>query len=173
MEISPCFAGQSVVYFVIICGHDGIGRHARFRWCHLSVGFYCPIIRRVHSLVKAGSPCFYRCGSIVMLRLGSPPRVKIEGNWICGYGGIGRRAGFRWCHLSVSFSVALPAAFILLKFSRDFIAHSVRWNRKLLSRNFRISHLSNFFSYFIINRHPVCFYKRGSRDTLRPGSLAV
>ena len=26
----------------------------------------------------------------------SPPWVKIEGNWICGYGGIGRRAGFRF-----------------------------------------------------------------------------
>ena len=23
----------------VICGHDGIGRHARFRLCHLSVGF--------------------------------------------------------------------------------------------------------------------------------------
>ena len=28
-------------------------------------------------------------------RLGCPPRVKIEDFFLCGYGGIGRRAGFR------------------------------------------------------------------------------
>ena len=26
-----------VVYYMGICGHDEIGRHARFRCCHLSV----------------------------------------------------------------------------------------------------------------------------------------
>ena len=35
------------------------------------VQFYRPFIRRAHSLVKAGSSCFYRCGSSVTLRLGS------------------------------------------------------------------------------------------------------
>ena len=36
-----------------------------------SVKVFRPIIRRAHSLVKTGSSCFYRCGSSVMLRLGS------------------------------------------------------------------------------------------------------
>ena len=57
----------------VFCGYGGIGRRARFRCCHLSEGFYRPIIRRALSLVKAGSSCFYRCGSSVMLRLGSSP----------------------------------------------------------------------------------------------------
>ena len=38
-----------------------------------SVKVFRPIIRRAHSLVKTGSSCFYRCGSSVMLRLGSSP----------------------------------------------------------------------------------------------------
>ena len=46
-----------------------------------SVKDFRPIIRRAHSLVKAGPSCFYRCGSSVMLRLG-PRRVKTEGNKI-------------------------------------------------------------------------------------------
>ena len=36
-----------------------------------SVQVFHSIVRRAHSLVKAGSSCFYRCGSSVMLRLGS------------------------------------------------------------------------------------------------------
>ena len=38
-----------------------------------SVKVFRPIIRRTHSLVKAGPSCFYRCGSSVTLRLGSSP----------------------------------------------------------------------------------------------------
>ena len=49
----------------LICGHDGIGRHARFRWCHHSEGFFV-------NQVKAGLTCFYRRGSSVTLRLGYP-----------------------------------------------------------------------------------------------------
>ena len=67
-----------------------------------SVKDFRPIIRRAHSLVKAGPSCFYRCGSSVMLRLGSSP-CKNRGQiatgssaaHICGRGGIGRLDGFR------------------------------------------------------------------------------
>ena len=43
---------------------------------------------------------FYRCGFSCVLRPGFPLRVKIEGLLFCRYGGIGRRAGFRfqWYH---------------------------------------------------------------------------
>jgi len=54
-----------------ICGHDGIGRHARFRCRHLGEGLSLV-------LLKADTVCFYKRGSSDKLRLGSPPRVKIE-----------------------------------------------------------------------------------------------
>ena len=49
-----------------------------------SVKVFHSIVRRAHSLVKAGSSCFYRCGSSVMLRLGSSlcknqRRIKTSG----------------------------------------------------------------------------------------------
>ena len=51
--------------FLPECGHDGIGRHARFRCCHLSEEFPT-------NQVKAGLACFYRRGSSATLRLGYP-----------------------------------------------------------------------------------------------------
>ena len=68
-----------------------------------SVKDFRPIIRRAHSLVKAGSPVFINAGQ-ALCSASAPHRVKTEGNkiatgssvaHICGYGGIGRRAGFR------------------------------------------------------------------------------
>ena len=41
----------------LICGHDGIGRHARFRCCHLGERF-CSATYRDDSLVKTGLPVF-------------------------------------------------------------------------------------------------------------------
>jgi hypothetical protein len=45
-----------------------------------SVKDFRSIIRRAHSLVKAGSSCFYRCGSSVTLRLGFLTESKSEDN---------------------------------------------------------------------------------------------
>ena len=68
-----------------------------------SVKIFRSIICRAYSLVKAGPSCFIDAGQA--LRSASVPRrVKTEENkiaadfpaaHICGYGGIGRRAGFR------------------------------------------------------------------------------
>ena len=61
-----------------ICGHDGIGRHARFRCRHLGERFLRHP-RRGHSSVKAGTPAFIAAGQA--LRSASVPRrVKIRGN---------------------------------------------------------------------------------------------
>lgn len=69
-----------------------------------SVKVFRPIIRRAHSLVKTGSSCFIDA-SQAQRSVSAPRRVKTEGNkiaagspaaHICGYGGIGRRAGFRF-----------------------------------------------------------------------------
>ena len=98
--------------------------------------------RRGHSSVKAGSSCFYRCGSSAMLRLGFLTESKSEDNKIatdfpaapiCARGGIGRHDGFRCCHLGERF--------------------------------FRGSSPRTFFG----KSRLACFYKRGSSVTLRHG----
>ena len=87
----------------LICGHDGIGRHARFRCCHLGERFFRGSSPRTF-FGKSRLACFYKRGSSVTLRHGFPRRVKTEDNkiaagipaaHICGYGGNGRLGGFR------------------------------------------------------------------------------
>ena len=82
-----------------------------------SVKVFRPIIRRAHSLVKTGSSCFIDA-SQAQRSVSAPRRVKTEGNkiaagspaaHICGYGGIGRRAGFRFlCRKACGFDPHYP-----------------------------------------------------------------
>ena len=112
-EDSKIAAERAVAH---ICACDGIGRHARFRWCLLGERFLRHP-RRGHSSVKAGSPVFIIAGQA--LRSASVPRrVKTEGNktatgspaaHIRGHDGIGRHARFRFsCSDALGFESPCP-----------------------------------------------------------------
>ena len=100
-----------------IRGHDGIGRHARFRCCHLGERFFRGSSPRTF-FGKSRLACFYKRGSSVTLRHGFPRRVKTEDNkiaagipaaHICGYGGNGRLGGFRFlCREACGFESHYP-----------------------------------------------------------------